>query len=596
MKKLVLFADGTGNSGGGVNSNVWRLYEAVDRSSALNPPQVTFYDDGVGTQENEFVRAISGGTGIGIRKNITQLYAFLLQQYQPGDQIYLFGFSRGAFTARVLSNLLFYCGIADATDKSPQEIGELAERAVGAYEKRHFCDPHRGPPAVFRQQCGLKDPANVDGNPGWFPLHCVGVWDTVEAYGLPVDELADALSWLFPLRFQEEGRLRENDLHPLIVNAFHAIAIDDERHGFHPKLWIEAKPFNLLTLTPIPGADRVMALGSTPVSPNPAPSPHRVVRQVWFPGMHSNVGGGYAQDQLAHVSLLWMMEQVHAGGAGLVFDPSLWQQYQQAADPDGRMYDSRSGTSVYYRYRPRDLAVLCADAGLTEPVIHRSAFDRIARHTQAYAPTGVPKRYRVEPAGASSGEVDGDARLALHDYVDDLIWKRRVLYAVFVAGTLNLLVTLWYLSNPPAIPPPTDTRGIVTLLVYDLLQPLVKVGTWLIPEYFSAGWVALGEHPWWLLTLAALFVVCWKLSSRWAMQIQSTSNRGWALGLAMGGAATKTAPRSLVRPIRNSPWCNDVADVFRSWIAPKLLLLLLAAGTAFILYRWFLFRWIDPFL
>ena len=112
MKKIILFSDGTGNSGGGVNSNVWRLYEAID---VRDPQQVTFYDDGVGTQENKYLRALSSGTGIGVKQNVIDLYSFLLHQYEPGDQIYLFGFSRDAFTARVLSNLLFYCGIAKAT-------------------------------------------------------------------------------------------------------------------------------------------------------------------------------------------------------------------------------------------------------------------------------------------------------------------------------------------------------------------------------------------------------------------------------------------------------------------------------------------------
>jgi uncharacterized protein (DUF2235 family) len=587
MKKLALFSDGTGNSGGAVNSNVWRLYEAVDRSPDLVPPQVTFYDDGVGTQENDTLRAISGGAGIGIQRNVTQLYAFLLQQYEPGDQIYLFGFSRGAFTARALSNLLFYCGIADARGLLPHEVDALATRAVAAYKKRRFCDPHQGPPAAFREACGLKHPANVGGKPGWFPLHCVGVWDTVEAYGLPVDEMADALSWLFPLRFQEEGRLCENDLHPLIVNAFHAIAIDDERHGFHPKLWIEAAPFDPATRRPLPGADRVMALGSTPANPNPAPSPNRVVRQVWFPGMHSNVGGGYAQDQLAHVSLVWMMEQVHAGGEGLIFDQSLWRQYQQAADDDGRMYDSRSGTGVYYRYRPRDLGVLCAEAGLVEPIIHRSAFDRIARHTQAYAPTGVPKRYSVEPAGASSGERDRDVRLAFHDYVDDVIWKRRVLYVVFVAGTLNFLGTLWYLSSQPVTTVPAADWAPITLFLYKLSQPLVKVGAWMIPDYFSAGWAELGRRPSWLYTLGALFVLCYKLSARWTTQIQTTSNKGWALSIGPGHGTIAKAPRSIVRSIRTSPLANGFAHWFQSWFAPKLLLLTLAVGTVVIVYRWF---------
>ena len=248
MKKIILFSDGTGNSGGGVNSNVWRLYEAID---IRDLQQVIFYDDGVGTQENKILRALSSGTGIGIRQNVIDLYSFLLHQYEPGDQIYLFGFSRGAFTARVLSNLLFYCGIAKATNdqnerKTPQEIADLAEQAVSAYEARKFCDPRQGKPAQFRRDFGWRHESNVEHEPGWFPLHFVGVWDTVEAYGLPVDEMSNTLAHFgrLKLRFKEQGSLRENDLHPLLSNGFHALATDDERHSFHPILWIENPPYD----------------------------------------------------------------------------------------------------------------------------------------------------------------------------------------------------------------------------------------------------------------------------------------------------------------------------------------------------------------
>lgn len=594
-KKLILFSDGTGNTGGGVNSNVWRLYEAIE----IIPDQVTFYDDGVGTQENKAVRAISGGTGIGIRKNVKQLYAFLLQQYEPGDQIYLFGFSRGAFTARVLSNLLFYCGIADARGLLPEQIEQLAEQAVRAYEKRSFCDPHQGPPAEFRKNCGLKHDLNVNKEPGWFRLHFVGVWDTVEAYGLPVDELADALSWLFPLRFQEEGRLCENDLHPLIDNGYHAIAIDDERHAFHPKLWIENAPFDFDPQTkknvPRHGSERVMALGATSDRPNPQPSPGRVIRQVWFAGMHSNVGGGYAQDQMAHVTLLWMMEQAHAGGRGLIFNKALWDEYKQVADENGRMYDSRSGTGCYYRYRPRDLSVLCADAGITQPIIHHTVFDRIKRHTQAYAPTGVPERYSVEPPTATSGELRPSDRLKLHEYVDDLIWKRRALYGFFIVVSLCFLGTLWCLASHPTVPKKNSWFG-VTQVLDDLLQPIVKVGQWIIPEYFEAGWVELGNRPWWLFGFGAAFFVCNRLSKRWATKIQSTSNLGWAISFPASPGIVPVAPTSLVRSFRKHPLPNRFAEWFQGWFAPKALLIGLVLGTFYILHRWILYRWLGRIL
>ena len=585
MKKLILFSDGTGNSGGGVNSNVWRLYEAV-KSCA---DQETFYEDGVGTQANSRVRAISGGTGIGIEKNVIKLYAFLMQQYEPGDQIYIFGFSRGAFTARVLANLLFVCGIADRKEMLPDQIDAVAKAAVTAYKKRCFCNPHQGAPKAFRDQFGLEHALNVDGEKGWFLLHFVGVWDTVEAYGLPVDELADALSdafGVFALRFQEEGLLRENDLHPLISNAYHAIAIDDERHGFHPKMWIEEAPLDPKSQLPLKGSERVMNLGATP-------NPNQVVRQVWFSGMHSNVGGGYPQDQMAHVSLVWMMQQAEA--KGLIFDQSFFDRYKQSADVNGHMYDSRAGTAFFYRYRPRDLGVLCASGGLTQPTIHESVFERIKRHTDAYAPTGVPAKYAVEPTDLlqppfdetrieASPEATG-TRMRLHDYVDDLIWKRRVLYVVFVAVTLGFL---WYLSNLANDPTSLDLKqaDAVTRILYMFWLPIVKIVGWSIPEYFKAEWLELVERPRELTGIVVGYGWLHYLTKKWNSAIQRQCNEGWAISFK--GVDPRVRPRkSWIRCIRTNSIVNCGAKFFHRVLAPGLLLLTIVAGVGWVIARWF---------
>src|SRR5579863_8844198 len=112
MKNIILCSDGTGNAGNKLNgTNVWRLYEAVDRTRPAagsgRPEQITFYDDGVGTQDFKLLKLLAGATGYGLDRNVTQLYADLIRNFDPGDRIYLFGFSRGAFTVRVLANLLF---------------------------------------------------------------------------------------------------------------------------------------------------------------------------------------------------------------------------------------------------------------------------------------------------------------------------------------------------------------------------------------------------------------------------------------------------------------------------------------------------------
>ena len=593
MKKIILFSDGTGNTGGGVNSNVWRLYEAID---ANDRDQVTFYDDGVGTQENKYIRAVSSGTGVGVRGNVKDLYSFLLHQYEPGDQIYLFGFSRGAFTARVLSNLLFYCGIANAKDadgdrKSPQQIADLSERAMKAYEARAFCDPRQGKPAQFRQEYGRRDPLNVDQEPGWFPLHFVGVWDTVEAYGLPVDEMTNALASLgcLKLRFKEKGRLRENDLHPLLVNGFHAIATDDERHSFHPILWIENPPFDVDSGERLPGWEQVMSIGA---------NPNRNIHQVWFAGMHSNVGGGYPQDQMAYVSLLWMLDKAKA--CGLAFDPTLMDLYRQLADSNGRMYDSRSGAAVYFRYRPRDLRVLCATAGLKEPTLHISIFDRLQRHTQDYAPTGIPAVYRIAPPGLTSGELNPEGRLAWQHHVDDLIWKRRVLYFVFVGSTLHFLGWLWYFANHPTTLNTASGCGPTKFLYY-LFQPFVQTAGLLIPGYFKAGWIELGRRPWALLAFGVAFFVCNRLSAWLKNKIKLHSNAAWTVGFHPKPTQLKTnvenqqlaAQAKLPPPPQTAGWkkfrerFSAFADGFQRRVVPVLFILALFAGVAYLFWCWF---------
>ena len=514
---------------------------------------------------------------------MTDLYAFLLQQYEPGDQISIFGFSRGAFTARVLANMLFVCGIADARNadgqqKLPHEIKDLAEQAVAAYKKRSFCNPHLGAPAKFREKFGRRDALNVEGKPGWFKLHFVGVWDTVEAYGLPVDELADALTdtfgW-FPLRFQEEGGVCENDLHPLIDNACHAIAIDDERHGFHPKLWIENAPFDPHTGKPLPDSARVMNLGATR-------NPNQVVRQVWFSGMHSNVGGGYLQDQMAHVSLIWMMEQAQACGA--IFDQAMLQRYRQSADSNGRMYDSRAGAAIYFRYRPRDLRILCASGGVAEPLIHESVFNRIKRHTDGYAPTGVPESYVVEPPTGQSGERNSAARMALHDYVDDLIWKRRVLYSLFVGETLLFLFTLWYLASDPT-QLNLQSMHCAERIAYVFWEPIVQVGGWLMPDYFQSGWTELGQRPWWLTGFVVVLAVLTIRGHALKEKIRDTANLGWAISMT-GATGPATPPKSSLRFIRMNPVIKSVAILFQRRMAPFLLLAAIVGGIGWVLYRW----------
>ena len=155
-------------------------------------------------------------------------------------------------------------------------------------------------------------------------IEFVGAWDTVEAYGLPIKELADRWDqFIFAMRF------RDQELSSLVQRACHALSIDDERHTFHPVLWDESEERN-------PGR----------------------VEQVWFPGAHSDVGGGYPRSELALVSLDWMISKVEArdgDDTGLVFLDDLRREYRYRRDWNGIQHDSRAGLRAFYRYKPETL-------------------------------------------------------------------------------------------------------------------------------------------------------------------------------------------------------------------------------------------------
>ena len=260
----------------------------------------------------------------------------------------------------------------------------------------------------------------------------VGLWDTVDAYGLPIDEMTRGWDkWVWPLS------MCERDAPPDIAKVCHAIALDDERHTFHPVLLDErdTKPA--------------------------AHTDEERVTQVWFSGVHSNVGGGYPDDSLAHVSLLWMADE--AVKKGLKFHAHVRNLWVARADPNGPIYDPRRGVGAYYRYNPRSIFKLTrdefADVRIPRPKIHESVFRRIQSERDDYAPIVLPQTYDVvtaAPKHADTVTPQGDllreeqnpyehptqaaARAARQEKVWNLVWVRRVLYfsTVFVTAALLL--------------------------------------------------------------------------------------------------------------------------------------------------------------
>jgi len=300
-RRLIVCMDGTWvkpsqkDEGVRVETNVLKLSSAL----AKLPDQIVAYFHGVGTDYGEKVRG--GVFGWGLFNQIKDGYRFLREQFQPGDQIYIFGFSRGAYSARRLAGMVLRCGIIrrDAKPMFPdlgidllttQEDGNLRMDVVD----RVF--------ALYNRAYEQKNRPEVEGFKRQYShdttVRFVGVWETVGALGIP--------SNIIPLleRFDQGGGIDEKgygfldtDLSPRVEAAYHAVAIDEHRRSLLPTLWTD----------PRNAPPRINVAGSN-------------VEQVWFVGAHSNVGGGYADTGLSDIALKWMIER--ATKNGLKFEPA----------------------------------------------------------------------------------------------------------------------------------------------------------------------------------------------------------------------------------------------------------------------------------
>lgn len=411
-KHIVLCSDGTGNTPAkGRGTNVWKTYMAVDRhdheeSSELQlQPQVAFYDDGVGTGGVRVLRLLGGAFGLGLSRNIRELYASLVLHYEPGDKVFLFGFSRGAFTIRSLAGMVCRCGLLtrqDYLNAGVQERQRLLKQILHAYRSE---DKDAG--MKIRKKLGLQQ----------IEIEFIGVWDTVDAVGLPFDELKLIDAAARALRGVRLWGFHDGVLSSKVKLGCQALAIDDERRTFHPNVW----------------------------------EPRKGIEQVWFAGVHSNVGGGYPKEELANVSLYWMMRQ--AQQSGLRFVPDAVEDAHNQGNGHGKLYDSRAGLAVYYRYTPRDMAALCGNG---HAHVHVTAMDRIRWATDGYAPTNLPDTFTVvDPDGVDKPwvgervaehqaymEASRDERRKLRAAAAALTRRRVRLYYALIASTLLLALTL----------------------------------------------------------------------------------------------------------------------------------------------------------
>jgi len=354
-KNIVICIDGTGNEFGQSNSNVVKLYSILKYDSQS---QIAFYHPGLGTMGSP--NALSGFSqwwtkvyglafGYGLNGALEDCYTFLMENYEEQDSIYIFGFSRGAYCARALAAMIHMYGLV-----------QKGNEPLIQYVLKMFKTKKR-PPEVFQLAAEFKSTFSR-----CCKMHFVGVWDTVSSIG-----------WLY-----DPVSLPFTAMNPDVEVGRHAISIDERRAAFRQNLW------------------------------KTDPNHPQDIEQVWFAGVHSDIGGGYSEPEsgLAKITLEWMIEKAEA--YGLLVDASRKNDILGVTNPANakpnclaELHKSLIGWWWILEFFPRKHL----DMRLTPPkwkwklplaspryiadgsVIHQSVEDRISGDPK-YRPVNLPKK------------------------------------------------------------------------------------------------------------------------------------------------------------------------------------------------------------
>jgi uncharacterized protein (DUF2235 family) len=305
-KRLVLCLDGTWNDADGKDiTNVVRIRDLVDPK--IEHPdgsveyQRVYYHTGVGTGLSKASNVLDGATGRGLDRNVRSVYKFLSQRYREGMEIYVFGFSRGSFTARSLVGYIGASGLLRPEHCTPEN-----EEAAWQYYR---CDPDFRFPSQHEALRKLSFDADK------VRIRVLGLFDTVGALGVPVEWFR---SWN-----RKKHQFHDVSLSTIVDYAFHAVAIDEKRGPFQASLW---------------------------QYPNHRNFQH--AEQVWFPGVHGDIGGGYAEVGLSSRTLFWMLSRIEKHGLGLKFIDSWKQRVRRKFDITDTLHESRTALYSWSKLRP----------------------------------------------------------------------------------------------------------------------------------------------------------------------------------------------------------------------------------------------------
>lgn len=325
MKRIAVFCDGTWNKADQPHpTNVRRLAMMVPPEGRDGVKQVVLYFQGVGVPESgtwleRLDEKLSGGAmGVGLDNKIAVAYLHLGRNYEPGDEVYIFGFSRGAYSARSLAGLIRNAGLP--RKPSPDLVRECFEYyrdrsdATAPSSAASMAFRYRVSPQITTGDEEVRWRA-AQGLPAGHPFRItyMGIWDTVGALGIPSH-------WGLPARvMNRKYRFHDTELSRSVRSARHAVAIDEERRTFVPTLWT-----NLARLR--------------------AENPEGDYRQEWFAGVHGSVGGGGDIVALSALALLWIADGAMA--AGLAFDPVALKETQNGCNLLGPLYNQSGGRSA----------------------------------------------------------------------------------------------------------------------------------------------------------------------------------------------------------------------------------------------------------
>jgi uncharacterized protein (DUF2235 family) len=318
-KNIIICCDGTGNEYGENNTNVVKMFDIIEK---IPDKQIAYYDPGVGTfsapgaltKTKKFITNLFGlAFGYGITQNIEDAYEYLMDKYQEGDYVYLFGFSRGAFTVRALAGMLHKCGLLE---KGSNNLISYASRMY-RYKSNKLAGGFK---RTFSREC---------------KPHFVGVWDTVKSVGL-----------FIPRKFPNAI------LNPDVNVGIQALSIDEKRLKFRPNLW------------------------------EIIPDANQYIRQVWFAGVHSDVGGNYTEAGLSDITLKWMIDEAMLHG--LIINEIKYSELQPNAQD--KLHNSLIPFWWILGWARRKIP--------EDSLIHDSVYERMEK--VKYNPKNLPTKNKIQ--------------------------------------------------------------------------------------------------------------------------------------------------------------------------------------------------------